>query len=79
MSTNDDSAWATPLTNNNKLVIKIFTFGMAALVGSSILGFAIYYVFFRKGHRERKAARKEEVVCSPDNLASFIVSYDILL
>jgi len=58
----DNSGWAAPLTKSGSLVIKIFAFGAAGLVGSTLLGIIIYLLFFKKRHLERKAARTEEEV-----------------
>lgn len=66
-SDSDHIEWAAPLTKTNTLVIKICAFGTAAVVGTIFLGILIYLLFFRKGHLQRKAARKEEVVCCSFN------------
>ncbi|KAF8239464.1 hypothetical protein L208DRAFT_1374628 [Tricholoma matsutake] len=60
-SDSDHIEWAAPLTKTNTFVIKICAFGTAAVVGTIFLGILIYLLFFRKGHLQRKAARKEEV------------------
>jgi hypothetical protein len=66
MSSNPDHVeWAEPPTKTSTLILKICAFGAAAFVGTGLLGLLIYILFFRKGHRQRKTARREEeVFCS---------------
>ena len=68
MSSNPDHVeWAEPPTKTSTLILKICAFGAAAFVGAGLLGILIYILFFRKGHLQRKATRREEEVSCSSN------------
>ncbi|KAF8227666.1 hypothetical protein L208DRAFT_1405060 [Tricholoma matsutake] len=49
------------LSNTTTLIVKFGIFGIFAIVLSTAVAFGVYLVFFKKKHRERKAARREAV------------------
>jgi uncharacterized membrane protein len=61
------------------MAVKFGIFGTFAIVLSSAITFSVYLAFLKKKHRERKAARREEVVRRSLSSASGTMLNDVSL